>query len=78
MKVLVFSSEDKAIIKNDFVEKGWSSYRICQEHPSKNWNRVSAHRLLKRFEKGASMDRRPRAGTVTAEENELVGDLICT
>ena len=79
---MVFSSEDKAIIKNDFVEKGWSSYRICQEHPSKNWNRVSVHRLLKRFEKDASMDRRPGSGrpvTVTTEENEeLVGDLICS
>ena len=79
---MVFSSEDKAIIKNDFVEKGWSSYRICQEHPSKNWNRVSVHRLLKRFEKDGSMDRRPGSGrpvTVTTEENEeLVGDLICS
>ena len=79
---MVFSSEDKAIIKNDFVEKGWSSYRICQEHPSKNWNRVSVHRLLKRFEKDGSMDRRPGFGrpfTVTTEENEeLAGDLICS
>ena len=78
---MVFSSEDKAIIKNDFVEKGWSSYRICQEHPRKNWNRVSVHRLLRRFEKDGSMDRRPGSRgpvTVTTEENEeLVGDLIC-
>ena len=79
---MVFSSEDKAIIKNDFVEKGWSLYRICQENPSKIWNRVSVHRLLKRFEKDSSMDRRPGSGrpvTVTTEENEeLVGDLICS
>ena len=78
---MVFSSEDKAIIKNDFVEKGWSSYRICQERPSKNWNRVYVNRLLKRFEKDGSIDRRPGSGrpvTVTMEENEeLVGDLIC-
>ena len=70
---MVFSSEDKAIIKNDFVEKGWSSDRICQEHPSKNWNIVSVHRLLKRFEKDGSMDRQPGSGrlvTVTTEENE--------
>ena len=79
---MVFSSEDKAIIKNDFVEKGWSLHRICQENPSKIWNRVSVHRLLMRFEKDSSMDRRPGSGrpvTVITEENEeLVGDLICS
>ena len=79
---MVFSSEDKAIIRKDFVEKGLSSYRICQEHPCINWNRVSVHRLFKRFEKYGSMDLRPGSGrrvTVTMEENEkLVGDLICS
>ena len=79
---MFFSSEDKALIKNDFVEKGWSSQGICQEHPSKNWNRVSVHGLLKRFEKDSSMDRRPESSrpvTVTREEKEeLVGDLICS
>ena len=54
MKVKGFSSEDKAIIKNAFVEKGWSLYRICQEHPSRNWNRVSVHKLLKWFEQAGS------------------------
>ena len=43
---------------------------------------MSVHRLLRRFEKDGSMDRRPGSGgpvTVTAEENEeLVGDLICS
>ena len=42
---------------------------------------MSVHRLLKRFEKDGSMDRRPGFGrpfTVTTEENEeLAGDLIC-
>ena len=79
---MVFSREDKAIIKNDFVGKGWSPYRICQEYPSKNRKRVSLHRLLKRFEKDSSMDRRLGSGrpvTVTTEENEeRVGDLICS
>ena len=70
---MVFSSEDKAIIKNDFVKKGWSSYRICHEHPSKNWNRVSVHRLMKQFEKDGCMDQQPGSGrpvTFTMEENE--------
>ena len=79
---MVFSSEDKAMIKNDFVEKGWSLSRICQKHSSKNWNRVSVHRLLKRFEKDGSMDRRPGSGrpvTVTTKGNEdVVGYFICS
>ena len=79
---MVFSSEDKETVKNGFVENGWSLYRICQEHPSKNRNKVSVHRLLKQFEKDGSMDRRPGSGRpviVTTEENEeLIGDLICS
>ena len=47
-----------------------------------NWNRVSVHKLLKRFEKDDSMERRPgssRPVTVTIEKNEeLVEDLICS
>ena len=74
--------EDKAVIKNDFLEKGWSYYRICKEHPTKNWNKVSVYRLLKRFKEENTMDRKIGSGrprTVTNEENEeLVAELICS
>ena len=30
----VFSFEGKAVI-NDLLEKGWTEYRICKEHPTK-------------------------------------------
>ena len=33
--IMIFSQEDKAVIKNDFLEKNWSAYRICKEHPTK-------------------------------------------
>ena len=79
---MVFSTEEKAVIKNDFIEKGWSPYRICKEHPTKNWNRVSVYRILKRFKEEDSMDRKTgsgRPGTVTNVQNEeLVEDLICS
>ena len=29
---MMFSSEDKNIIKNDYEEKGLTTYRICKEH----------------------------------------------
>ena len=79
---MVFSQEDKAIIKNDFLEKNWSAYRICKEHPTKQWNKVSVQRLLKRFQEHGSMDRRSGSGrprTAMTEENEaIVEDLICS
>ena len=79
---MVFSVEDKAVIKNDYVEKGWTSYRIWQEHPLKNWNRTSVHRLVERFKKNQTMERQPGSGrpkNVTTEENEdLIQSLICS
>ena len=32
-----FSFEDKEIIKNDYLEKGWGAYKIWKEHPRKSW-----------------------------------------
>ena len=78
---MVFSQVDKAVIKNDFLEENWSAYRICEEHPTKKWNKVSVQRLLKRFHEHGSMDRRLGSGrprTAMTEENEaMIGDLIC-
>lgn len=79
---MVFSDEEKAVIKNDFLEKGWNANRICTEHPTTKWNRVSVYRLLKRFQANESMKRRPGSGrpvSITTVENEdLVEDLICS
>lgn len=79
---MVFSSDEKAVIKNDFLEKGWNANRICTEHPTKNWDRVSVYRLLKRFQETGTMERKQGSGrprTVCTEENEnLVEQLICS
>ena len=48
-ETMVFSSEEKAVIKNDFTEKEWSAFRTCKEHPTKKWNKISVQRLLNRF-----------------------------
>ena len=73
---MVFSSEDKTIIKNDYEEKSRTTYRICKEHKSKEWVLSSVQRLLKRFKEDGSMKRRTGSGrpiTVTTTENsELV------
>ena len=79
---MVFSSEDKAIIKNDYEEKSLTAYRICKEHKSKEWVMSSVQCLLKEFKEGRSMKRRTGSGqliTVRNNENsELVKELICS
>ena len=78
-QAMVFSSEDKTIIKNDYEEKGWTAYRVCKEHESKKWVLSFVQRLLKRFKEDGSMKRRTGSGrpiTVTTDENtELVEKL---
>lgn len=51
LHAMVFSSEDKAIIKNDYEEESWTAYRICKEHKSKEWVMRSVQCLLKRLRK---------------------------
>ena len=81
-ETMVFSNGEKAVIKNDFLEIEWNAYKICKEHPTKSWNRVSVYILLKRFQEDNSMDRRAGSGrqrTITTEEKEnLIENLICS
>ena len=70
---MVFSSEDKAIIKNDYEEKSLTAYRICKEHKSKEWVMSSVQCLLKRRTGSGQLI------TVRNNENsELVKELICS
>ena len=82
LNVMVFSDEDKAVIKNDYLEKKWSAYRICKEHPAKKWNKVSVQRLLNKFKQYGSMERRPGSGrprsTTNKENEQIVEELICS
>ena len=78
MEIMVFPSEEKAVIKNDFIEKEWSAYGVCKEHPTRNWNKVFVQRLLNCFEKHGTIHRGPGSGrprTATSEENE---EMICS
>ena len=78
---IVFSKEDKIIIKNDYEEKGWSAYKIWKDHSLKNWTYTSVKRVLKRFKDSGTINRkegsgRPRSVT-TEENNDLIKELIC-
>ena len=65
--------EEKAIIKMIPLKKFGQLIKICNEHPTKNWNKVSVYRLSKRIKEDQSIDRRSGSGrprSVTTEQNE--------
>ena len=78
---IVFSKEDKIIIKNDYEETGWSAYKIWKDHSLKNWTYTSVKRVLKRFKDSGTINRKEGSGrprSVTTEENtDLIKELIC-
>ena len=78
---MVFSTEDKAIIKH-YVEKGFSSYKIWKENPEKKWVLSSVKRLVKRFRKNGTMERQKRSGRPksarTPENEAAVEEMICS
>ena len=77
---MVFSEQDKAVIKACVNEKGWSGNRILKEFPGKDWNRRSVYRLIKKIKETGSTDRKRGSGrprTAQTEENEeAVEELI--
>ena len=79
---MVFSDDDKAVIKNDYVEKNWSAFHICKEHSTKKWYKGSVQRLINQFKENGTMKRRPGSGrprsTITPENEEIVEQLICS
>ena len=79
---MVFSSDDKAVIKNDHEEKGWNAYKIWKEHQSKGWVLSSVQRLVKKIKITGTTERKRGSGrpiTATKKENEdIVETLICS
>ena len=77
-----FSDDHKAVIKNGYIEKGWSAYRICKEHTTKKWYKGSVQRLINQFKENSTMKRRPGSGrprsAITPENEEIVEQLICS
>jgi len=46
---MVFSNEDKTLIKNLRKSEGYSARKYIKEFPDKNWNRKGLDYLLKKF-----------------------------
>ena len=80
---MMFSDDDKIIIKNYLDEFGLSAYEIWQlQEKMKGWKYRSIKRLDSRCKKYGSMDKQKDADpprTANTEENaELVEELICS
>ena len=78
---MVFSDEDKAIIKH-YHERGYSAYRIWKDNPEKNWKKKSVTRLIKRYVEFGTMEKQKGSGrpvTATTPENQnAVEELVCS
>ena len=77
---MVFSEEDKVLIKNLYLIKGYGSRRLIAEFPSKNWNRSSVENLMKKLRDTGSTDRKEGSGrprtACTSENVEMVKELV--
>jgi len=59
---MVFSAEDKILIKNLYQFKGYNARQLKKEFPDKGWTKSSSNRLLKKFRDTCTVDRRQGSG----------------
>jgi len=77
---MVFSDEDKILIKTLYQLKGYNTRQLRTEFLDKGWTTSSINRLLKKFRDMGRMDRRQCKDRLqsshTDENNEQVNDMV--
>ena len=77
---MVFTTEDKALIKNLYLLKGYGAHRLLAEFPTKNWTLGGLDYLLKKLRQTGTTDRKKGSGrpksTRTEENVSAVEELI--
>ena len=77
---MVFSLEDRVLIKNLYQFKGYGGHKLVREFPEKRWSVRSVNKLIKRLRETGMTDRKPGSGrprtSRTAENIDAVNDLI--
>jgi len=58
-KEMVFSAEDKILIKELRETKGYGARRLITEFPMKNWSLAGVSKLLKKIATTGSVARKP-------------------
>ena len=78
---MVLTDKQKAVIENDFNEKGWDTYKIWQERLSFECSLMAVHNLIKKIKETGSTERRKGNGrpvTAITEENvSIFMGLVC-
>jgi transposase len=59
---MVFSDEDKALIKHFYLIKGYGPLKLMSEFPEKNWKRGGLNKLLKKLRETGTAERRKGSG----------------
>jgi len=59
---MVFSEEDKVVIKVLHQEKGYGAKKFIKEFPNKNWSLSSLKKLLTKTDQTGSVDHKPGSG----------------
>jgi len=54
---MVFTTEDKELIKNLYLLKGYGAHRLLAEFPTKNWTLGGLDYLLKKLRRTETTDR---------------------
>jgi len=59
---MVLSCEDKVLIKNLHLSKGYGARKLMSEFPDKNWKRSSLDKLLKKIQQTGMVQRKKGSG----------------
>lgn len=74
---MVFCKEDRILIREIRIAKGYGARRMIKEFPHKNWSLAGVGRLLKRISDSDSSARKARPNWQRTQENiAAVGDMI--
>jgi len=57
-----FSYEDKVLIKNLYLIKGYGARKLMSEFPEKNWKKSSFNKLLKKLRDMGTVERKKGSG----------------
>lgn len=74
---MVFSVEDKILIKELRQTKGYGAKRLIREFPMKNWSKAGVNKLLKKIATTGSVARKPRDRALRTQTNiDAVEELV--
>jgi len=68
---MVFSEEDKILIKNLYVYKEYSARQLIGDFPEKGWRLRSLNYLLKKLRETDITDQKPESGRPRTEGMHL-------